>query len=260
MVRPPVDALGEAVASVQSQPTVSTELGLVLVAALAVVHLLPGSVHRGDGGRPRVVSAGGGASLAYVVVHMLPEVNAAVAEATESTVGSAEFFTRDVEVYVVVLAGFLTFYTVHVLASRWTGEDTDSSSAVFWTHVTSFAAYNALVGYLVFHQELPGLTAAVLYTVAMGLHFLVTDAGLRRHHGATYDRLGRWVLAAAIALGGLVGSVTEIEPGPLAVLFAFLAGSVVFNVTKEEVPDPESSRLGAFLFGGVGYTLVLLFI
>lgn len=260
MVRPPVAPLGEAVASVQSQSTVSTELGLLLVVGLAVVHLLPGSLHRDGTGRPRFVSAGGGASLAYVVVYMLPEVNAAVVEATESTVGSAEFFTRDVEVYVVVLAGFLTFYVVHVLASRETGEDADSSSTVFWAHVASFAAYNALVGYLVFHHELPGLTTVVLYTVAMGLHLLVTDAGLRRHHGATYDRLGRWVLAAAIALGGVVGSVTEIAPGPLAVLFAFLAGSVVFNVTKEEVPDPESSRLGAFLFGGVGYTLVVLFI
>lgn len=260
MVRPPVASLGEAVASVQSQPAVSTEVGLTLVAVLAVVHLLPGSVRRDGGSRPRIVSAGGGASLAYVVVYMLPEVNEAVVEATESTVGSAEFFTRDVEVYVVVLAGFLTFYVVHVLASRRTDADTDSSPTVFWAHVASFAGYNALVGYLVFHQELPGLTAVVLYTVAMGLHFLVTDAGLRRHHGATYDRLGRWVLAGAIALGGLVGSVTEVEPGPLAVLFAFLAGSVVFNVTKEEVPDPESSRLSAFLFGGVGYTLVVLFI
>jgi len=34
----------------------------------------------------------------------------------------------------------------------------------------------------------------------MALHFVVNDNGLREHHREVYDRIGRWILAAAIIL------------------------------------------------------------
>ena len=243
---------------VAGQSTVAPVAAAAFTVVLAAVHLLAGRLWAGSDYRPRVLSAAGGASLAYVVVYLLPEINEAVLDVVESDAGSAGFFGRDVEVYVVVLAGFLTFYAVHALASRTTHGETDQGSVTFWAHLASFAVYNALIGYLVFHQERPGTTALVLYTVAMGLHFLVTDAGLRRHHGRTYHRLGRWLLAGAILLGGLVGGLTTVAEGPLALLLAFLAGGIVFNVTKEELPDPEASRFVSFIVGAVCYTVVLL--
>ena len=240
------------------QTAVSPTAAGAVTLVLAAVHLFAGRVWKESDYRPRVLSAGGGASLAYVVVLVLPEINEAVLDAVESAASSAGFFSRDVEVYVVVLAGFLSFYTVHALASRAAEGGTDETSVVFWAHITSFGVYNALIGYLVFHQERSGLTALALYAFAMALHFLVTDAGLRRHHGRTYHRIGRWLLAGAILIGGLVGGLTTIAEGPLALLLAFLAGGIVFNVMKEELPDPDSSRYVSFLAGAVGYTLVLL--
>ena len=41
-------------------------------------------------------------------------------------------------------------------------------------------------------------------------------------------------------------------------LFAFLAGGVVLNVMKEELPEERQSRFGAFLLGVAGYGGVLL--
>ncbi|MFC5969740.1 hypothetical protein ACFPYI_00205 [Halomarina salina] len=243
---------------VVGQSAASPTVAAAITVALAVVHSLAGRLWAGSDYRPRVLSAAGGASLAYVVVYLLPEINEAVLHVVESDAGSASFFGRDVEVYVVVLTGFLTFYAVHVFASRTTDGETDQTSVTFWAHLASFGVYNALIGYLVFHQERSGTTALVLYGVAMGLHFLVTDAGLRRHHGRTYHRLGRWLLAGAILLGGLVGTLTTVAEGPLALLLAFLAGGIVFNVTKEELPDPETSRFGSFVAGTVGYAAVLL--
>lgn len=240
------------------QTAVSPVAAGAFTLVLAAVHLFAGRLWRESDYRPRMLSAAGGASLAYVVVLVLPEINEAVLDAVESAAGSAGFFGREVEVYVVVLAGFLSFYTVHALASRTTDGETDDSSVTFWAHIASFAAYNALIGYLVFHQERSGLTALALYAFAMALHFLVTDAGLRRHHGRTYHRIGRWLLAGAILCGGLAGGLTHLAEGPLAVLLAFLAGGIVFNVMKEELPDPDSSRYVSFVAGAVGYTLVLL--
>ncbi|MFD1512663.1 hypothetical protein [Halomarina rubra] len=241
------------------QRSVTPPVGVGLFAvALAVVHLFAGRLWTDGEYRPDVLSAAGGASLAYVLVHLLPEVDRAVRSVVETTAGPVGVFGREVEAYVVVLLGFLLFYLVHALAARTTTGDTDRTSLVFWMHVTSFALYNALIGILVYHQEFPGLASVGTYTVAMGLHVLVTDAGLRRHHGAVYDDVGRWVLAAAILVGAVLGSLARIPAGPLALLFAFLGGGVLFNVMKEELPDPASSSFGAFLLGALGYTAVLL--
>lgn len=41
-------------------------------------------------------------------------------------------------------------------------------------------------------------------------------------------------------------------------LFAFLAGSVVLNVIKEELPSERRSRFASFAAGVLGYSVVLL--
>jgi hypothetical protein len=41
-------------------------------------------------------------------------------------------------------------------------------------------------------------------------------------------------------------------------LFAFLAGGVVLNVLKEELPEERESRFWAFALGAASYTALLL--
>ena len=81
----------------------------------------------------------------------------------------------------------------------------------------------------------------MLFAFALGVHFVVNDHGLREHHKDSYDRVGRWVLAAAVV-----------------VLFAFLAEGVVLNVLKEELPEERESRFWAFALGATLYAAILL--
>jgi zinc transporter ZupT len=55
-----------------------------------------------------------------------------------------------------------------------------------------------------------------------------------------------------------VGLVTEISEAALGVLFAFLAGGVIMNVLKEELPEERESRFWAFVLGAGLYAGVLL--
>lgn len=87
---------------------------------------------------------------------------------------------------------------------------------------------------------------------------MVNDYGLREDHKRTYDRIGRWILAAAIFVGWGVGLVSEINEAALAVLFAFLAGGIVLNTLKEELPRERKSRFWAFAVGAVAYAILLL--
>lgn len=92
----------------------------------------------------------------------------------------------------------------------------------------------------------------------MALHFLVNDYGLREHHKKMYDKTGQWILAAAVIVGWVIGSGTKISEAAIAILFSFLAGGVVLNVLKEELPEKRESRFWAFAVGAIGYTALLL--
>jgi zinc transporter ZupT len=58
--------------------------------------------------------------------------------------------------------------------------------------------------------------------------------------------------------GWFVGVFTTIDPLWLSALFAFLAGSIVLNVLKEELPEDSESRFWAFAIGTAGYASLLL--
>lgn len=91
----------------------------------------------------------------------------------------------------------------------------------------------------------------------MALHFVVNDHGLRENHKHSYDRIGRWLLAAII-LGWAIGHRTEIHQAAIALLFSFLAGGVVLNVLKEELPEERQSNFWAFALGAAIYAALLV--
>ncbi|WP_435360540.1 hypothetical protein [Haloarchaeobius sp. DFWS5] len=236
-----------------SGTTELTVAGLVFASLLAVVHVFAGAVPFGtDRSRQRWLSAAGGASVAYVFVLLFPEVSEIVLEVADRGFFLEKFVT------LFALLGFVVFYGVEVFVAQERREEPEESPLVFYGHVATFGAYNVLIGYLLVYQERPGLANLTLYALAMAFHFLVNDASLRRHHGDLYVDFGRWVLAGAVLAGALIALVLKVNELLVAVLFAFLAGSIVFNVVKDEVPSVEESKFFAFSVGAAAYAIVLV--
>lgn len=234
-----------------------------LAVGLAIVHLFAGRLRwLNVVPRNRWLSFASGVSVAYVFVHLLPELSAAQ-ETIANNLGSTLLFLEH-HVYLVALLGLTAFYGLERSAkvsrqrNRQAGKGDITEAQVFWLHIASFAAYNALIGYLLLHREEPGVLNLVLFFVAMALHFVVNDFGLCEHHKQSYDRIGRWVLAIAVIIGWVIGSGTEIDRAAIAVLFAFLAGGIMLNVLKEELPEERESRFWAFVLGAGIYTVLLL--
>lgn len=217
-------------------------------------------------GTPRSVwlSAAGGVSVAYVFVHLLPEL--ADFQETMGRAAEEAGILSGIErhSYVIALLGLSTFYGLDRLAHLSAREESRSgreevpSENVFWTHLGAFAAYNLLIGYLLVRREGHELRELLIYALAMTLHFIVNDHALREQHGRTYDRVGRWILAAAPLAGLGIGLATAVSPAAVAGLFAFLAGGVVLNVLKEELPEDRESRFWAFAVGAAAYAALLL--
>lgn len=238
-------------------------LSLLAVAGLAMVHLFSGNLRFLEG-NPRSIwlSMAGGVSVAYVFVHLLPELaegQEIVAEAVDEGLTLLEN-----HVYLLALVGLAVFYGLERLATssrerkRGSGKEDSTSEGVFWLNISSFAVYNVLIGYLLLHRIASGLGALVLFSMAMGLHFLVNDYGLREHHKRLYTRIGRWVVAGAALSGWAIGLVVEIPEIMIAVLTAFLAGGIILNVLKEELPEKRRSRFWAFALGAALYAAILL--
>ncbi|MCJ2068558.1 hypothetical protein MKK75_07020 [Methylobacterium sp. J-030] len=252
--------------------TTSVLLSAALAAVLlAVVHVVTPTLRFLDGS-PRSVwlSAAGGVAVAYVFVHFLPELaggEASVGRMAGDTFGG--FSER--HVYLIALAGLMACYGLDRLAkvgrSRRAGipvtdsvgasVDVGTGAGVFWIHMGSFRLYNGLVGYLLLHREATGPASLAFFTVAMALHFVVTDYGLNEDHKAAYRRIGRWVLVVAVLAGFAVGAATLVSDAAIAALTAFLGG-VILNVLKDEVPSERQSRFWAFVLGAAGYSALLL--
>jgi hypothetical protein len=98
----------------------------------------------------------------------------------------------------------------------------------------------------------------VLYAVAVALHFLGIDHSLREEHGAAYERTGRYVLAGACVLGWLIGLAVGLPRPVLAMLVAFISGSIIMNSLIAELPSEKDGRFVPFLVGGLTYGLILL--
>lgn len=235
----------------------------LLAVALASTHLLAVRLRFLDVmPRSRWLSAAGGISVAYVFVHLLPDL-AEEQETIREAVGEALAFV-ETHAYLVALLGLATFYGLErsVKVSRRRrrdrGEEDAASSGVFWLHTASFTLYNALIGYLLLHREQPSVGGLLLFAFAMAVHFVVNDYGLRKDHKGTYDRIGRWVLAGAVLAGWTLGLVVEVSEAFLAVLFAFLAGGVIMNVLKEELPEERESSFWAFALGAALYAAILI--
>lgn len=251
---------------------------LAASALLAMVHLGVSGLHRLSA-RPRryALSLGGGTAVAYVFLHLLPELQQHQGEVEEAT--DAVLGWLDRHVYLLALLGLTLFYGLERLALRArrgrSGEadaapddaddnddpeetDQQTGAATFWLSMSGFTIYNALIGYLLVEQAGRGLGPLLLLTLAMALHFLVNDYALREHHQARYRRTGRWVLSAAVLAGTVLGLVGTVPPLVVSLLVAVLAGGVVLNVLKEELPAARESSFGAFLLGAAGYTGLLL--
>ncbi len=235
---------------------------LVLSLFLTAVHLAAPRIRRLPLVPERMTgSFAGGLAVAYVFLHLLPELaegNEAIGEALSDVVRPTPLL--DLGIFLVALAGFAAFYGLERLARTRaaTGGAGREPAGVYWLHLVSFMVYNALITYTMALRLRTGVGFAVLFAVAMGLHFVLTDRSLEEHYPRRFPRSGRILLAAALLLGwGLDALFAPTSAVVVALLTALLGGSILLNVFKEELPSSGRSSYGWFLTG-LGFYAALL--
>ncbi|MET3574263.1 hypothetical protein ACFFIY_12330 [Bhargavaea ullalensis] len=235
----------------------------ILAAGFVLLHLFSKNMKfLRDSPRSRILSVAGGIAVAYVFLHLLPDL----AEYEDELKGTLDFATNrflEHHLYMIAMLGLAIFYGLEQMAKaskRHNVEDGRHKARplVFWIHIGSFTLYNALIGYLLVRENFTSHYGRLFFFIAMGVHFVTNDRGLRATHKEDYDRYGRWLLAVAILAGWLIGTITEVSDVVISYLTALLAGGVIMNVMKEELPEERESSFPAFLLGLVAYSLILI--
>ena len=241
------------------------QIDTLLAAVLfALIFIFGWRLHRTRTPRA-VLSLGAGATASYVFVRMLPELNEAKEAFVAASAGRA-LPAPELRVYTAALLGFVLFYGLEHLVA-WArerpepeGTGRDWSNPVFLLHVGGFAFYAWLVTYLMVRGITETALPIALYAIAMGLHFIGVDHSLLREHGATYMRVGRFVLAAAALAGWSVAMMTEISRASIITSLGLISGGVVMNSMVMELPTEKDGRFWPFVVGAAAYTALLLLI
>lgn len=226
----------------------------------AAIFLLGGfarSLLHAGGDRRAVTSFGAGMAIAYVFMHMMPELH----EVRRSFVASVSIplMYEGKVVYFVALFGFMVFYSLRYLRMDPIATTLkDRVAPAFWFHIGGFGAYVCLLGYLLLNSLQETETSIALYGLAMAFHFLAVDRALHDEHGAAYQRIGRFVIAAASIIGWGCGMLFALPQHVVTLLVAFLSGAIIMNSTVMELRSATDGRFWPLMAGGGLYGLILL--
>jgi hypothetical protein len=203
-----------------------------------------------------VLSASAGISIAYVFVHLMPELAGARETFVKATSMPTQF--DGMVVYVLGLVGFLIFFSIDHFSKTARAEAAEGEVPDFSFKVVGFAAYVCLVAYLLVDNLDNSALASTAYAVAMAVHFLTFDHGFREEPGDTYARRDHLFLAAAAPVGWVLGLMFALPQDILALMLGFLSGGVIVNSMITELPSSENGQLIPFLAGSVVYSAVLI--
>lgn len=204
-------------------------------------------------------SFAGGTAVAYVFLHMLPDL-------VEYNEPIGKFLIRiqwltpftELMIYIVGLLGFLIYYGLELVAERYAHAE-KKHKLVYSLHLTMFGLYNFLITYTMSLRALTSITATALFTFAMALHFVLTDQKFSRLYRSKFNHAGHFFLICALILGWVCSVVFDpVNVVSVAFMLAFLSGSVLLNVFREELPDAGLANYCWFTIGSLVVSLALL--
>lgn len=225
--------------------------GFLALLCLAGVHLLANQAQVvGLIWHHRFLSFAAGLSFAYVFIDLLPTLE--IAEPIlQNTFGNVLPFLSH-HAYLMALFGVLFFYGLHSSGSK------TSQERNFWLNLTGASLFNFFVGISLADSTNPDIQPVALYTIALAMHYFVNDHNMGQEDPRLYQSKARWGLICALFSGYFLGKVTHLPDSVEALVVSFLAGGVLLNVMRYELPKREKVGFFFFLLGSLLYTAIIL--
>lgn len=227
-------------------------VGIVFI----IIHFFAGAlVPSGKVMRMKWFSFSGGLAVSYIFVYLLPTLHKEQTNIEEPY----RHFTMESEVYFAGLIGVVLFLGIQIIIKQ----NYISHTSSFWSAISFYALYNALVSYTVLSFEVSGIQA-VFYCFAIGLHFIAVAHDMWREFPDEYTKYGRYMLALGIVIGWIFALSTDLRPLFKAFIFSLVSGAMIFTVFKHELPSEKETHFPSFLaavliYSGITMSLTFFF-
>lgn len=193
-----------------------------------------------------VVAVGAGIGIAYVVVHLLPELADGAEIVRRSTEGRLPY--AQLHVYLLVLIGIIGTLLLRAAEHGLHGMAPHPRIRIVQPVLSAL-----IFGYLLAVRDSTEIGPVTLFAIAIGLHVVINAHGLAVKLDSPQ---GGTVMGGAIAIGYAVGLGWQAPPVVIAGLVALLAGGVMTR-TIHEVLD-EERHLVALCIGAALEAALLL--
>lgn len=247
-------------------------IALVIAIIFSAVHLTAPRLYGfSEQYKKAVVSFSGGVAAAYVFFDLLPSIQRAgehLRLLLHNYIGQVPF--SEVAIFGVAFMGFIVFFMLEHAAMRSrrhiaarTGQHIDSVTApkgIFIIHISILALVSLLIAFNLRFEVRTSLLGAMLFSIALILHFFSADRTMEIHYSSLFERYGRYILGIMPLAGWALSVLFPERQSEAAVFLAFIAGAVLFNVIKDEVPGAERGEPKFFVAGALIYAAVLLLI
>ena len=197
----------------------------------------------------RFLSFAAGISFAYVFIDLLPTLERGQ-PILKNTFGEViPYF--DHHAYVIALFGVLVYYGLQT-------PSTPNNNRSFWLKVAGYLLFNLFVGASLADPNDPDIQPLFLFTIAMSMHYFVHDHNVGDDNEGLYTHSVRWLLVASLFFGYVTGYFIHIPAAVIALAVSFLAGGMILNALRYELPKREQLGYPFFVLGSLGYTAILL--
>jgi len=194
-------------------------------------------------------SFSGGLAVSYIFIYLLPTLHKQQSSIEEPY----RRLTMESEIYFVGLLGVVLFVGIQIIIQK----KYISRITTFWSVISFYALYNALVSYSVLSFEVSAIQA-VFYCVAIGPHFVAVAHDMWRKFPVEYNKYGRYILAVGIIVGWIVALTTELTPLFKSIIFSLVSGAMIFTVFKHELPDEKGTHFPTFLTAVLAYSAITM--
>lgn len=237
---------------------------IVVILALAVAHLFAGRLALVPARiRAPLLAAGGGASLAYVMLRLLPKLAEKQAAFSASGYAIGAGFL-DYGVYLAALGGMMVY---HLLSTESTLSKAAGNRPVFCRMplnkvipIAAHCAYSALIAYLVVNRVDLDLIYSSLIVISMGSLFLVSGYGFYLKDSHFYETWTRWLLCLSLVVGFVLGHSYQIASEYVALWYAVLAGIMTLSTITEKLKAGEQRSSLAFTTGAVFFAVLIVYL
>ena len=225
-----------------------TTLVIILAGILASVHLVVVYFSKLDEKVQSIISSiGGGVSLGYIFLHVLPELAVKGHKIASKLQGNTyvNFEIIEVSFFLVSLIGLLLLLILDVLSeSLRISKRFDFSVHLIYNTVISF-----LYGFSLNKVVDQGIIYAFLYTLTLSTHIFSGDRLIMKFHEIYYKTKYKWISFAAVFVGLIDSYKFPLQSDlGLEYTFAFISGGVLLNTFFEELPKKSLINIKWFLF------------